>query len=95
MKETCLGGFSYQRRIEAMKQIEPNLRCNLIMKGDTVSGALYPKAIQEIMKKYRQVRTSAGAIAAAAAAAAEKGRAAGFEQKLGHDINVRTLSGQG
>ena len=81
-----------------MKQTKPKMACDLIMKGGTTSGTLYPKAIQEIMKKYRLVNiggTSAGAIAAAAAAAAEKGRAAGFEQKLdklAEDLPKKLLS---
>ena len=64
---------------------EPKQKCDLVMKGGTTSGTLYPKAVQEIMKKYRLVNiggTSAGAIAAAAAAAAEKGREYGSRQKL-------------
>ena len=64
---------------------EPTQECDLVMKGGTTSGTPYPKAVQQIMKKYRLVNiggTSAGAIAAAAAAAAEKGREHGSEQKL-------------
>ena len=68
-----------------MKDLKPKLSCDLIMKGGTTSGILYPGAVREIMKNYRLVNiggTSAGAIAAAAAAAAEKGRASGSEEKL-------------
>lgn len=56
------------------------LSCDLIMKGGTTSGTVYPGAVKEIMKKYHLVNiggTSAGAIAAAAAAAAEVGRDSG------------------
>lgn len=48
--------------------------CDLIMKGGTTSGVVYPFAIQEISKKYRLRSiggTSAGALAATLAAAAE------------------------
>ena len=55
----------------------PELECDLIMKGGTTSGIVYPKAIHELSKHYR-LRSiggaSAGAIAAAVAAAAEFGR---------------------
>lgn len=64
---------------------KPTKECDLVMKGGTTSGTLYPKAIQQIMKKYRLVNiggTSAGAIAAAAAAAAEIGRDHDSEHKL-------------
>ena len=72
--------------------------CDLIMKGGTTSGTLYPSAVREIMKRYRLVNiggTSAGAIAAAAAAAAEKGREFGSDQKLAEiadELKDRLLS---
>lgn len=50
------------------------LECDLVMKGGTTSGVVYPFAITEISKVYRLrsiAGTSAGAIAATLAAAAE------------------------
>jgi len=56
---------------------DPELDCDLVMKGGITSGVAYPLAVCELAKKYRLRNiggTSAGAIAAAAAAAAECGR---------------------
>ena len=56
---------------------DPELDCDLVMKGGITSGVAYPLAVCELAKKYRLRNiggTSAGAIAAAAAAAAEHGR---------------------
>src|SRR3954462_10402584 len=55
----------------------PAAACDVIMKGGTTSGVVYPLALTELARQFRfsQVGgTSAGAIAAAAAAAAEYGR---------------------
>lgn len=63
----------------------PERDCDLIMKGGTTSGTVYPRAVRQLMSDYRLVNiggTSAGAIAAAAAAAAEVGREKGSLDKL-------------
>ncbi|MFN2586657.1 MAG: hypothetical protein ABR613_00875 [Actinomycetota bacterium] len=56
---------------------EPELACDVVMKGGITSGIAYPLAVCEIASRYKLVNvggSSAGAIAAAAAAAAEVGR---------------------
>lgn len=71
------------------EQINPNpeLSCDIIMKGGVTSGIVYPKSIYELAKSYRFVNiggTSAGAIAASLTAAAEYRRRndsiAGFDK---------------
>ncbi len=56
---------------------EPELQCDIVMKGGITSGVVYPLAVCELATTYR-IRSvggaSAGAIAASAAAAAEMGR---------------------
>src|SRR6202011_3113951 len=65
---------------------EPELSCDIVLKGGITSGVVYPLALVALAKKYRFSSiggTSAGAIAAAAAAAAEYGRPiknAGFDR---------------
>jgi predicted acylesterase/phospholipase RssA len=57
---------------------EPELECDIVMKGGITSGVIYPLAVCELAQTYRLRSVggaSAGAIAAAAAAAAEVGRA--------------------
>ena len=57
---------------------EPELECDIVMKGGITSGVIYPLAVCELAQVYRLRSVggaSAGAIAAAAAAAAEVGRA--------------------
>lgn len=59
--------------------------CDLVMRGGTTSGVVYPKAIVGLSKRYRFRSiggASAGAIAAAFAAAAEYGRLDGGFTKL-------------
>ncbi len=59
--------------------------CDLVMRGGTTSGIVYPKAIVGLSKRYRFRSiggASAGAIAAAFAAAAEYGRASDGFAKL-------------
>ena len=59
--------------------------CDIILKGGTTSGIVYPAAIATLATHYRLRSiggTSAGAIAAAAAAAAELGRASGAFDRL-------------
>jgi hypothetical protein len=56
----------------------PDLECDIVMKGGITSGVIYPLAVCELAQTYRLHSVggaSAGAIAAAAAAAAEVGRA--------------------
>lgn len=66
------------------------LECDLIMKGGTTSGIVYPKAIHHLSQYYRFRSiggASAGAIAAALTAAAEFGRTANpgvFDQLKGN-----------
>jgi hypothetical protein len=63
---------------EASFPAEPNLECDIVMKGGITSGVIYPLAVCELAQTYRLRSVggaSAGAIAAAAAAAAEVGRA--------------------
>jgi predicted acylesterase/phospholipase RssA len=55
----------------------PELECDVIMKGGITSGVVYPLAVCELAQKYKFRNiggTSAGAIAAALTAAAELGR---------------------
>jgi predicted acylesterase/phospholipase RssA len=65
---------------------EPELSCDIVLKGGITSGVVYPLALVALAEKYRFSSiggTSAGAIAAAAAAAAEYGRHiknAGFDR---------------
>ncbi|AKU91176.1 patatin-like phospholipase family protein [Vulgatibacter incomptus] len=70
---------------------DPNLECDLVMKGGITSGVIYPLAICRLAERYR-LRSiggaSAGAIAAAAAAAAECGRQRHLER-------VREAASQG
>jgi predicted acylesterase/phospholipase RssA len=59
---------------------QPELACDIVMKGGITSGVIYPLAVCELAQTYRLRSvggSSAGAIAAAAAAAAEVGRASG------------------
>jgi hypothetical protein len=59
------------------KTQDPQLFCDLVMKGGITSGVVYPWAACELAKVYRFKNiggTSAGAIAAGATAAAELGR---------------------
>jgi len=59
---------------------DPELRCDLIMKGGITSGVVFPRAIIRLATRYRFVNiggTSAGAIAAVMTAAAEYRRAHG------------------
>ena len=63
---------------EASFPAQPDLECDIVMKGGITSGVIYPLAVCELAKTYRLHSlggASAGAIAAAAAAAAEAGRA--------------------
>ncbi len=56
---------------------EPELQCDIVMKGGITSGVVYPLAVCELATTYRLRSVggaSAGAIAAAAAVAAEMGR---------------------
>ncbi|MEN3165023.1 RpoH suppressor [Tistrella mobilis] len=65
---------------------DPELTCDVIMKGGITSGVVYPKAILQLaaMYRFRSVGgTSAGAIAASITAAAEYGRASGGFETLG------------
>lgn len=77
----------------------PQLECDIVMKGGITSGVIYPKAVCTLATTYRLRSVggaSAGAIAAAAAAAAELGRATGgFEQleRLPHDITTNSPGG--
>lgn len=62
---------------------DPQLHCDLVMKGGITSGVIYPWAVAELARTYRFKHvggSSAGAMAAAAAAAAEVGRPRGFVQ---------------
>ena len=59
------------------QQLSP---CDLVMKGGSTSGIVYPPVIAELSQKYRFMNiggTSAGAIAAAVTASAEYGRQCG------------------
>lgn len=59
------------------KSAQPQLFCDLVMKGGITSGVVYPWAACELSRHYRFKNiggTSAGAIAAGATAAAELGR---------------------
>ncbi len=63
----------------------PELECDLIMKGGVTSAVVYPRAIAQFGTRYRLRSvggTSAGAIGAALAAAAEYGRGRNGFQKL-------------
>jgi predicted acylesterase/phospholipase RssA len=78
----------------------PELECDIIMKGGITSGVIYPRAVCELAKTYRLRSvggSSAGAIAATGAAAAEFGRAAGgFEvlEALPRDITRDSPDGE-
>jgi predicted acylesterase/phospholipase RssA len=69
----------------------PNRCCDLVMKGGITSGVVYPKAVEEVAKRFYLMGvagTSAGAIAASLAAAAEyrrrtTGSFAGFTELAG------------
>lgn len=64
----------------AESKLQPELECDLIMRGGITSGVVFPKAITRLSQKYRFVNiggTSAGSIAAVMAAAAEYRRATG------------------
>lgn len=85
---------------EAVPNLQPNQRCDILMKGGITSGVVYPLAICALSKTYRFMNiggTSAGAIAAALAAAAEYRRATGsldgFEElaKLPDELGDGTL----
>lgn len=65
---------------DAVVAADPELRCDLIMKGGLTSGVVFPQAITRLATRYRFVNiggTSAGAIAAVMTAAAEYRRAHG------------------
>ena len=65
--------------------LDPELDCDLIMKGGITSGVIYPGVVCRLARVYRLRSVggaSAGAIAAAAAAAAEFGRAGGGFDRL-------------
>lgn len=67
------------QRTKAVYQ-NPQLDCDIVMKGGITSGVVYPLALCELAKKYRFRSiggASAGAIGAATAAAAEYGRTNG------------------
>jgi predicted acylesterase/phospholipase RssA len=55
---------------------EPDLQCDLVMKGGITSGVVYPRAMARVARDYR-IRsiggTSVGAIAAVLTAAASTG----------------------
>jgi predicted acylesterase/phospholipase RssA len=60
--------------------VDPQLECDIVMKGGITSGVVYPRAATELARRYkfRSIGgTSAGAIAAAVVAAAEHNRAGG------------------
>ncbi len=64
---------------------DPELNCDVILKGGITSGIVYPEAICELARTYRFRNVggaSAGAIAAAATAAAELGRESDGFNKL-------------
>lgn len=64
----------------AQAKLQPELECDLVMRGGITSGVVFPKAITRLARKYRFVSiggTSAGSIAAVMAAAAEYRRATG------------------
>lgn len=82
---------SARREAEACPPIPEDRFCDIVMKGGTTSGVVYPGAVAELAERYRFHSiggTSAGAIAAALTAAAEYRRRhsdgrcphAGFEQ---------------
>jgi len=63
----------------------PQLSCDIVMKGGITSGVVYPEAVVRLAERYRFCGiggTSAGAIAAVALAAAEYGRARDGFMKL-------------
>jgi hypothetical protein len=65
--------------------VEPQLECDIVMKGGITSGVVYPRAATELARRYRFRKiggTSAGAIAAAVVAAAEHNRAGGGFKKV-------------
>jgi predicted acylesterase/phospholipase RssA len=60
--------------------VDPELECDIVMKGGITSGVVYPHAATELARRYKFRRiggTSAGAIAAAVVAAAEHNREGG------------------
>lgn len=64
----------------AESKLQPELECDLIMRGGITSGVVFPKAITRLARTYKFVSiggTSAGSIAAVMAAAAEYRRATG------------------
>lgn len=75
---------------------QPKLVCDLVMKGGITSGVVYPRAVEEVAKRFYLAGiagTSAGAIAASLAAAAEyrrrtTGSFEGFERvaELGNEL---------
>jgi predicted acylesterase/phospholipase RssA len=70
-----------------IKQVSPDEKCDLVMKGGITSGVAYPPVIMALKDLYRFEDiggTSAGAIAAAAAAASEYGREVNNFQELAH-----------
>lgn len=65
--------------------MNPELECDLVMKGGATSGLVYPPAVLQLAGKYRFRNiggTSAGAVAAALTAAAEFNRGNGGFDKL-------------
>jgi predicted acylesterase/phospholipase RssA len=63
----------------------PEKSCDLVMRGGTTSGVVYPLAVVELSKEYRFHNiggTSAGALAAVVTAAAEYGRDSGGFAKI-------------
>jgi predicted acylesterase/phospholipase RssA len=78
---------------------DPDLECDIVMKGGITSGVIYPGAVCELAKTYRLRSvggSSAGAIAATATAAAEYGRTAGGFNVLAalpHDITHDSPAG--
>ena len=73
---------------------EPELECDIVMKGGITSGVIYPLAVCELARTYRLRSVggaSAGAIAAAAAAAAEVGRATASRPVDGEALRAGTL----
>lgn len=70
---------------EAIDWLAATRECDVVMKGGTSSGVIYPSALHEFARSHR-IRgiggTSAGAIAAAFGAAAEHGRATGGFDRL-------------
>lgn len=64
---------------------DPELECDLVMKGGATSGLVYPPAVFQLARKYRLRNiggTSAGAVAASLTAAAEFNRGNGGFSRL-------------